>query len=153
MEFGNNEKRRLKIQALKREVFNKKLKSVMMYIVILFEIIFFVGIIYDKYGAKTFTKGIAVVNFNKEVTSQYVQKTIAKIDKVLKDPGYKEILFIMNSPGGSPAASEDLASYLKHANKIKHVTMYVQDIAASGGYYIASAIKPLIVSGAVFARV
>ncbi len=49
----------------------------------------------------------------------------------------------MNSPGGSPTASEELSEYLKDFQKDKNITMYIQSIGASGGYYIASAIKPL----------
>jgi protease-4 len=87
---------------------------------------------------------IAVIDFNQEVTQEYVNTVIKSMDKVKKDKAYKEILFIMNSPGGSPTASEELSEYLRDYNKNKKIHMYVQAIAASGGYYIASAIKPLI---------
>ena len=86
---------------------------------------------------------VAVVDFNQEVTQEYVNKVIKSLDDVKKNEEYKEVLFIMNSPGGSPTASEELSEYLKDYTKNKHITMYVQGMAASGGYYIASAIKPL----------
>lgn len=87
---------------------------------------------------------IAVVDFNEPVTQKFVNKIIKAMDKVKEDKEYNEVLFIMNSPGGSPTASEELSEYLKDYQKDKNITMYIQSIAASGGYYIASAIKPLI---------
>jgi protease-4 len=89
-------------------------------------------------------KKVAVINFNEQVTQKYVNKVIKSMDKIKNNKEYSEVLFIMNSPGGSPAASEELSEYLKNYKKYKDITMYVQEIAASGGYYIASAIKPLI---------
>ena len=87
---------------------------------------------------------VAVVDFNQPVTQAFVNDVVKQMDKVKKDKEYSEVLFIMNSPGGSPTASEELSEYLKDYNKEKNVTMYIQSVAASGGYYIASAIKPLI---------
>ena len=87
---------------------------------------------------------VAVIDFNQPVTQEFVNEVVKSMDKVKKDKEYSEVLFIMNSPGGSPTASEELSEYLKDYNKEKNVTMYVQAVAASGGYYIASAIKPLI---------
>ena len=87
---------------------------------------------------------VAVIDFNQPVTQEFVNEVVKSMDKVKKDKAYSEVLFIMNSPGGSPTASEELSEYLKDYNKEKNVTMYVQAVAASGGYYIASAIKPLI---------
>jgi protease-4 len=87
---------------------------------------------------------VAVIDFNQPVTQEFVNDVIENMDRVKEDKDYAEVLFIMNSPGGSPTASEELSEYLKDYNKEKSITMYVQSIAASGGYYIASAIKPLI---------
>lgn len=87
---------------------------------------------------------VAVIDFNKPVTQKFVNEVIESMEKVKKDKEYAQILFIMNSPGGSPTASEELSEYLKDYSKDKNITMYIQSIAASGGYYIASSIKPLI---------
>ncbi len=62
-----------------------------------------------------------------------------KIDKALKKK-VGGIFLVINSPGGSPVQSELIAEYidlLKNEKKIKVVT-YVQDVGASGGYFIAS---------------
>jgi protease-4 len=74
----------------------------------------------------------------------YINKLIAKMDKLKKDKNCKEYLLIFNTPGGSPSASDEFNAYLKFLNKTKKVNVYVESMAASGGYYIISAIKPII---------
>jgi len=69
---------------------------------------------------------------------------MAKMDALKKDKNCKEFLLIFNTPGGSPSASDEFNAYLKYINKIKKVNVYVESMAASGGYYIISAIKPII---------
>jgi len=119
-----------------------------MLVLFLFAEIAIIGVMLDKYGVlesadKESDKKIAVINMDKPITSEYIYKIIDKLDRVVADDKYKEILFIMNSPGGSPTASEEMSSYLKEVTKIKKITMFVGGYALSGGYYIASAIKPL----------
>lgn len=87
---------------------------------------------------------IAIININKEITVPYIDNLTAKMDKLKKDKNCKEYLLIFNTPGGSPSASDEFNAYLKHINKIKKVNVYVESMAASGGYYIISAIKPII---------
>ena len=66
------------------------------------------------------------------------------MNALLKDKNCKEFLLIFNTPGGSPSASDEFNAYLKYINKKKRVNVYVESMAASGGYYIISAIKPII---------
>lgn len=134
------------------KLFQKKgiIENIKMGMLLLFLVaeIAIIGVMLDKYGVlepadKVSDQKIAVINMNKPITSEYIYKIIDKIDKVVEDEEFKEILFIMNSPGGSPTASEEMSSYLKEVTKIKKITMFVGGYALSGGYYIASAIKPL----------
>jgi len=87
---------------------------------------------------------VAVININKTITIDYINKLISKMDKLKKDKNCKEFLLIFNTPGGSPSASDEFNSYLKFLNKSKKVNVYVESMAASGGYYIISAIKPIV---------
>ena len=87
---------------------------------------------------------IAIFNINKTITVDYINKLMAKMDKLKKDKNCKEFLLIFNTPGGSPSASDEFNAYLRYLNKIKKVNVYVESMAASGGYYIISAIKPII---------
>ncbi|MCF6244645.1 MAG: signal peptide peptidase SppA, partial [Sulfurovum sp.] len=129
------------------EARSAKIKTWMFILAILFEVALLVFVA-KKYGLLgegiPLGQKVAVVDFNEPVTQKFVNEVIKQMDKVKEDKDYSEVLFIMNSPGGSPTASEELSEYLKDYVKEKNVTMYIQSIAASGGYYIASAVKPLI---------
>ena len=137
-----SENEKLQGKVLKRDLLFKNLKVGLAFVAIIFVCIFWA----QRLGAFTQANNntIAVINFNKEITSAYISETMSKMDELAYDKNIKEILFIMNSPGGSPAASEEMSAYLKHFIERKPVTMYVETVAASGGYYIASAIKPLL---------
>lgn len=134
-------KEKIEEKILKRELLFKNLKVGLTILAIILVSAFW-AYRFDLFTIKN-PKTVAVINFNEEITSQYVTKTVAKLDELAFNDDIKEILFIMNSPGGSPSASEELSAYLKQFIKVKPITMYVEGVAASGGYYIASAIKPL----------
>ncbi len=136
------------IKALKKQIFISNLKAWIIGVILIAEIAF-IGLYFSKSGlfgdsVVTLGKKVAVIRYDKEVTEPYTTKIMEKLDTIRKDSAYKAVLFIMGSPGGSPTASEELSEYLVDFQKEKNITMYVESIAASGGYYIASAIKPLI---------
>jgi len=135
------------LKALKRQIFVSNLKAWIIGLILLVEIIFIIGFL-KKSGVlgeeSSSNNKIAVIRYNKEVTEDFTTKVMEKMDSVRDDETFKSVLFIMGSPGGSPTASEELSEYLKEFQKDKNITMYVDSIAASGGYYIASAVKPLI---------
>jgi len=58
------------------------------------------------------------------------------IEKAEKDSGIKAIIFDINSPGGSPVASSEIANKIKSLNK--PVISVISDMGASGAYWIAS---------------
>ena len=53
----------------------------------------------------------------------------------------KAVVIVVNSPGGSPAQSEYIAERIRQlaAEKGVHVLAFCEDVAASGGYWIACA--------------
>ncbi len=134
------------IKALKKQIFISNLKAWIIGIILITEVIF-VAIYFSNMGlfddVSTAKTKVAVIRYNKPVTEKFTTTVMEKMDKIRKNKAYKSVLFIMSSPGGSPTASEELSEYLKDYQKDKNITMYVDSIAASGGYYIASAIKPL----------
>ena len=135
------------VKSLKKQIFISNLKAWIIGIILLAEIIFIVSY-FKKSGVfgevSTSANKVAVIHYNKEVTEAYTTKVMEKMDEIREDETFKSVLFIMGSPGGSPTASEELSEYLKDFQKEVNITMYVDSIAASGGYYIASAVKPLI---------
>jgi protease-4 len=147
----NNNIEKVQIEKLESEIKINKIKE---YSKITIMISFFVFFIFG-YTYIALQKGIisnfeipdnsiAVINFNKQVTVKYVNQVIDKLEIIKTNDKVKEVLFIMNCPGGSPSASEELSVYLKNYTKHKNVIMYIEEMAASGGYYIASSIKPLL---------
>ena len=134
------------IKALKKQIFISNLKAWIVGLILLVEIVFIavylsdMGLYDEVNTAKT---KVAIIRYNKPVTEKFTTTIMEKMDEIRNDKSYKSILFIMGSPGGSPTASEELSEYLKDYQKDKNITMYIDSMAASGGYYIASAIKPL----------
>ncbi len=134
------------IKKYKNEIFFGQLK-VAAVVLLLFGEVFLIGALLFQQSLKDlFTKKedlVALVNIDKEITAEYVDRVIAKMKRALDEKKYKEFLVVMRCPGGSPTSSEELASFLRYVQRKKPVTMYVDSMAASGGYYIASAIKPI----------
>ena len=136
-----------KIQALKKQIFISNLKAWIVGFILLAEVMFIL-FYFNKMGlfgeVSSSEKKIAVIRYNKQVTEDFTTTVMEKMDAIRQEKSYKSVLFIMGSPGGSPTASEELSEYLREYQKDLNITMYVDSIAASGGYYIASAVKPLI---------
>ncbi|SHI50405.1 signal peptide peptidase SppA [Algibacter luteus] len=67
------------------------------------------------------------------------QGTINKsLEKARNDDKIKSIVIRVNSPGGSALASELIWREIELTKKVKPVIVSMGDLAASGGYYIAS---------------
>ena len=86
-----------------------------------------------------------------ELTSNNVAKYIqeARLDKNIKT-----IVLRINSPGGSALASDIIWREVVLANKVKKVIVSMGDVAASGGYYIATAAskifaEPTTITGSI----
>ncbi|MDX1924177.1 MAG: S49 family peptidase [Rickettsiaceae bacterium] len=65
----------------------------------------------------------------------------SQIEKAFKYSRLEAVMLIINSPGGSPVQSELIASRIISLSKEKKVPVYsfVEDVAASGGYWLACA--------------
>ncbi len=76
-----------------------------------------------------------------EGSSDYVTPTTMRkaIKTAVDDPNIRAIVLRVDSPGGSAAASDEIWSMLKEADKKKPVTVSMGRLAASGGYYISCA--------------
>ena len=62
------------------------------------------------------------------------------LNRAESDGGVKAVVLRINSPGGSAAASQEIASEIRRfrAETGKPVVISMGDIAASGGYYISA---------------
>lgn len=64
----------------------------------------------------------------------------------LDDPSVSSILLNVDSPGGEANGCDELATAIYQARGKKPITAYVSGMAASGGYWIASAAERVVVS-------
>jgi protease-4 len=64
---------------------------------------------------------------------------IDQLERARKNDRAKAIIIRIDSPGGSAAASEEVWNEIMRVRKSKPVYTSMGDVAASGGYYIASA--------------
>ncbi|MBD2361900.1 signal peptide peptidase SppA [Anabaena minutissima FACHB-250] len=60
------------------------------------------------------------------------------LNKVRQDKNVKAVVLRINSPGGSATASEVMQREVRLTRQIKPVVVSMGDVAASGGYWIAS---------------
>jgi len=75
-----------------------------------------------------------------------VQKTLKDVVKFRKDPNVKAIVLRVESPGGAVGPSQELYRELKRTRDTKPVIASLGAVAASGGYYIASATSRIYAS-------
>lgn len=140
-------KTELELQSIKTDIKYKTIKNkivISMFIVALVFEIIFIGFILNKQGLLNLNKeqsqSIGIIKIEGTITSETADLFSNLMEKA-KDDQYKELIIVVNSGGGSPSASEEISSIIKNFNK--PITMYVDGIAASGGYYIASAKGPI----------
>ena len=92
-------------------------------------LIYGTGLISDKAPAGNGLSGEHVLG---------AEEIAAAFDDAADDTDIKAIIFRINSPGGSPEASETIRHALVHAkSKGKPVIVSMGDVAASGGYWVA----------------
>ncbi len=88
---------------------------------------------------------------NTEKNDNFFSSQSASSDRIVefikaadKDSGIKAIIFDINSPGGSPVASEEIAFAMKQSKKLK--VAVIRDIGTSGAYWAASAADIVVAS-------
>lgn len=67
------------------------------------------------------------------ITPEYMR---SQLEQAVEDPMVKAIVLRVNSPGGTVAASEELAEYVERCEK--PVIVSIGDVGASGAYMLAS---------------
>ena len=82
-----------------------------------------------------------VITDNSRKTSISFNKFLKPLEKAFDVFNTKAVVLILNSPGGSPAQSQLIGNLIRQKAKEKDVAVFafVEDVAASGGYWIACA--------------
>jgi len=73
---------------------------------------------------------------------------VEAINRAAADSSVRAIVLRIDSPGGSALASDQIWRALWRARQIKPVVASMESVAASGGYYIASAAQHIVASPA-----
>ncbi len=71
-------------------------------------------------------------------------RTVAKLKNAADEPGVRAVILAVNSPGGAVGATKKVYDQVVKLRDKKPVVAVISDIAASGGYYIASAADSII---------
>ncbi len=64
------------------------------------------------------------------------------IENADRNPSVKAIIFEINSPGGSPVASEEIANAIKATNKT--TVAWIREMGTSGAYWVASSCDMIV---------
>lgn len=68
----------------------------------------------------------------------------AALEQALNDEKVKAIVLRVNSPGGEVTASDTLYHAVKEAAKKKQIVVYMDSMAASGGYYLSCGASKIV---------
>jgi protease IV len=82
-------------------------------------------------------------------TDASAEKINASLRAAFKDGGTKGVILRINSPGGSPVQAQNIYDEIKRLRKkYPRIPLYavVEDICASGGYYVAAAADRIYVT-------
>jgi ClpP class serine protease len=109
----------------------------------------------DESGARTREGGIAVINITgpifryadyfTEISGGATIESLSRdFNAVLNDPGIKSIVLNIDSPGGEVAGTHEFAEMIFAARGQKPIVAYVDHLAASAAYWIASAADEIV---------
>lgn len=76
-----------------------------------------------------------------------VRATMRQLRRAAEDDSIKAVVLRINSPGGSPAASQEVYREVARLAEKKPVVVSMGDVAASGGYYVAAPAQHIIANG------
>ncbi len=89
-----------------------------------------------------------------KVKSKFVDTGTAFVREALAaavlDPKVASVLLVVDSPGGYVAGTEDLADDVRSVNEQKPVVAYVEDLAASAAYWVASQARAVYANPGAF---
>ena len=90
----------------------------------------------------SFSDKIGVIPINGPITDP--QAIISHLIKFKKDKSIKAIILRINSPGGAVGPTQEIYLEVRRTIQNKKVIASIAGIAASGGYYIASAANKIV---------
>ena len=87
--------------------------------------------------------GIAVIRVEGDIWAFYTTYLSEALEEAERDPAVAAVVLDISSPGGEVTASEDLYFNVLKLREVKPVIASIDEMAASGAYYVASAADQL----------
>lgn len=85
------------------------------------------------------TPKVAVIKIEGDIWGYYTAYVRQALEKAEADPAVRAVVLEISSPGGEVTASEDLYFQILKLREKKPVVASINELAASGAYYIAAA--------------
>ncbi len=82
-------------------------------------------------------EGVIQTNDDSFISGAKSETIVGLIEDALEDDEIKAILLLINSPGGTPVATDEIATAVKEANKT--TVAVIRESGASGAFWIATA--------------
>lgn len=108
-------------------------------------------VVYQMYGMISESESTSLLG---PVQSIFVSRILQDLDSIQSDPDIKAVVLVIESPGGEVVASDVIFDKIMELRDHKPVVAYTGTMAASGGYYIASAadrfyVHPSAITGSI----
>jgi protease-4 len=100
-------------------------------------VLFFIGGYIGRPGGLAFGDKIAIVEIKGAISQS--SEIIEEINQYQEDEGVKAIILRIDSPGGGVGPAQEIYREIMKVKSKKKVVTSMGSVAASGGYYIASA--------------
>jgi protease-4 len=97
--------------------------------------------LHGRQASLVFSDKVAVIEVKGVIAN--AQPTIEQLTKFRKDGSVKAIVLRIDSPGGGVSPSQELYQEIRRTVQKKPVLVSMGSVAASGGYYIASAAQKI----------
>jgi protease-4 len=82
---------------------------------------------------------VGVITLSSTINGRSAADVVALLQQAEETPSIRAVVLLIDSPGGSASASEELYFSMLRFREHKPVVTSVSGIAASGGYYVAAA--------------
>jgi protease-4 len=100
-------------------------------------LILVIGLVLGRYLIPT--PQIAVIRVEGDIWGTYTAYVRQALDEAANDPAVRAVVLEISSPGGEVTASEDMYFEVLRLRDSKPVVAAINEMAASGAYYIAAA--------------
>lgn len=109
-------------------------------------------------GGNALGPHVGLIDLSGEITDQGARSLVGgsthgardfieSVEAAQKDTSIKAVVIRINSPGGAAAASQEMYQAVRRLEAKKPVVCSMGDVAASGGYYVATACDKIYANG------